>query len=80
MRASELETAAATRARLASGDARRAREGAGVSAAEVARVIRVSRASVCDWETGRKVPTDEHALAYGRLLARLAPGTKGAAA
>jgi DNA-binding transcriptional regulator YiaG len=42
-----------------------------VSAAEIARVIRVSRAAVSDWETGRRVPTDEHALAYGRLLAVL---------
>lgn len=24
------------------------------------------------WESGRSVPTTEHALAYGRLLAKLA--------
>ena len=72
MRQSELAAVARTRAGLRSGDARRAREAAGVSAAEVARVIRVSRATVSDWETGRRVPTDGHALAYGRLLAVLA--------
>ena len=72
MRQSELAVVARTRAGLRSGDARRAREATGVSAAEVARVLRVSRMAVSNWETGRKVPTDEHALAYGRLLAVLA--------
>ena len=72
MRQSELVAAAAIRAELLSGDARRARVAAGVSAAEVARIVRVSRATVSDWESGRKSPTGEHALAYGRLLAALA--------
>lgn len=72
MRLSDLAAAAAIRAELLSGDARRARVAAGVSAAEVARIVRVSRATVCDWEAGRKSPTSEHAVAYGRLLAALA--------
>lgn len=71
MRQSDLAAVARTRAELRSGDARRAREAAGVSAAEVARIIRVSRATVGDWESGRKAPTGEHALAYGALLAVL---------
>ena len=72
MRQSELAVVAATRARLASGDARAARLAAGVSAAEFARVIRVSRTAVGEWETGRKRPAAGHALAYGQLLARVA--------
>lgn len=72
MRSSDLTAIARIRAELRSGDARRARQAAGVSAAEVARIIRVSRATVGDWEAGRKVPTGEHALAYGALLAVLA--------
>jgi DNA-binding transcriptional regulator YiaG len=72
VRQSDLAAVARIRAELRSGDARRAREAAGVSAAEVARIIRVSRATVGDWESGRKSPTGEHALAYGALLAVLA--------
>ena len=71
MRQSELVAAAAIRAELLSGDARRARVASGVSAAEVARIVGVSRATVSDWEAGRKSPTGGHALAYGRLLAAL---------
>lgn len=72
MRASDLTAISRIRADLRNGVARQARIAAGVSAAEVARIIRVSRATVCDWEAGRKAPTGEHALAYGALLARLA--------
>ena len=63
---------ARTRARLASGDARAARLAAGVSAAEFARVLGVTRTVVGEWETKRKRPTAPHALAYGQLLARVA--------
>ena len=77
MRPSELEQVARTRAGLTSGDARRAREAAGVSAAEVGRVVGVSRMAVSHWERGAKRPTDRHALAYGRLLAAL--GNRGGA-
>jgi DNA-binding transcriptional regulator YiaG len=42
-----------------------------VSAADIARVIGVSRMAVSDWERGVKVPTVEHALAYGKALAAL---------
>jgi len=71
MRTSDLAAAAAVRGQLQSGAARQARKAAGVSAADVARAVKVSRATVSDWETGRKMPTAEHALAYGRVLAAL---------
>jgi len=71
MRRSDLATAARIRGQLRSGDARRAREAAGVTAAELASVIGVSRQSVSGWETGAAVPSLAHALAYGRVLAAL---------
>jgi DNA-binding transcriptional regulator YiaG len=71
MRPAELAIVAATRADLASGTAREAREAAGLSRAEFAEALGVSRQTVGNWETGRVKPTAEHALAYGRLLARL---------
>ena len=74
VRPSDLALAARVRADLKSGRARRERIAAGVSGAEVARgcAPRVSPQAVFDWETRQKLPTAEHALAYGRLLAALA--------
>lgn len=71
MRPSDLAAAARIRAGLKSGAARQAREMSGVSAAEIARVLGLTRTSVWEWETGRKQPTASHALAYGRALAAL---------
>ena len=71
MRPSDLAAAARTRAELKSGAARRRREAAGVSMAEVARVIGVSGQAVHYWETNRSIPKAANALAYGRVLAAL---------
>jgi DNA-binding transcriptional regulator YiaG len=71
VRPAELEIVARTRAGLSSGEAGRVRAGAGVSAAEVARVVGVSPESVRYWERGLRTPDAPHALAYGRLLAHL---------
>ena len=71
MRRSDLAAAARIRRRLRSGDARHARRAAGVTAAEVASVLGVSRQSVSQWETGEAVPSVRHALAYGRVIAEL---------
>jgi DNA-binding XRE family transcriptional regulator len=72
VRPSDLAAAARIRADLKSGKAREARIAAGVSAADVARVLGVSEQAVFYWETKRNTPTIEHALAYGRVLAALA--------
>jgi transcriptional regulator with XRE-family HTH domain len=56
------------RQRVTSGAARTIRVDAGLSMAEVARSLRVSRASVLRWERGERVPRGPVALAYGRLL------------
>jgi len=73
MRPTDLATAVSIRASLASHAARESREAAGVTAADIARVVGVTRQAVSAWETGREVPTVPHALAYGRALAALAP-------
>jgi len=69
VRRSDLQAVISVRAALRSGDARKIRERLGVSAADLARVVGVSRAAVSDWERGRRVPTAGHALAYGKALA-----------
>jgi DNA-binding XRE family transcriptional regulator len=73
VRPSDLAAAVRIRADLTSDAAREAREAAGVTAADMARSVGVSRQAVSSWETGAVVPTLEHALAYGRALAALAP-------
>lgn len=71
MRPADLAAAVRIRADLASGTARQAREAAGITAADMARAIGVSRQAVSSWETGAVVPTLEHALAYGKVLTAL---------
>jgi DNA-binding transcriptional regulator YiaG len=68
----DLETITAVRAGLADGSARRARMDARLRIGEVAAVLRVTSAAVSQWEAGARTPTARHALAYARLLARLA--------
>jgi DNA-binding XRE family transcriptional regulator len=72
VRPADLAVIARTRASLADGSARLAREAAGVSAPEVAAAAGVARQSVSAWESGRAVPSARHALAYARLLAAVA--------
>lgn len=72
VRAADLALIVRIRADLVAGDARRARAAAGVRQAEFASAIGVSRQAVSQWESGRRVPSARHALAYGRLLQRLA--------
>lgn len=72
MRLADLELIARTRADLKSGAARLAREAARLGRREVAETLGVSAAALGHWETGRSVPSAEHALAYGRLLRSLA--------
>jgi transcriptional regulator with XRE-family HTH domain len=68
---SDLAFAYDVRAQLADGSARQGRLAAGISLADVARSLGVSHQRVSGWERGKAVPSAEHALAYGRLLARL---------
>ncbi len=69
VRPADLAVVSRARADLASVAARAAREASGVSAAELARALRVTRQAVSSWETGKSVPSAAHALAYARALA-----------
>jgi DNA-binding transcriptional regulator YiaG len=75
MTPAELKRLAAIRADLASGRAREAREGAGISVAEMAAAISASHPvtpqAVSAWELHRRVPRAAGALAYGKALAAL---------
>lgn len=48
------------------------RERVGLSQGEIARVLGVSRAAVCRWESGRRHPRRVTAAEYAALLERLA--------
>lgn len=61
-------TVARIRRMLASGEARRQREAAGISQTETSEVVGVTAATVCRWESGERVPSAAHALAYAGLL------------
>ena len=62
-------TIAAIRESLADGSARARREKAGVSQGWIAKAVGVGQPAVSMFESGRRVPTPEHALAYGKALA-----------
>jgi transcriptional regulator with XRE-family HTH domain len=68
----QLADVARIRADLASGDAQRARKVARISRREAAAVLGVSIGAIRYWELGERTPDAEHALAYGRLLDKLA--------
>lgn len=72
MRPADLAIVISARADLAAGKAQAARTAAGLSRAEIASALGVSRQAVGSWETGRSVPSAVHALAYGKLLRQLA--------
>jgi DNA-binding XRE family transcriptional regulator len=54
-----------------SGSARRIRQAAGLTQADVAAAVGVERATVGLWETGARVPRSAVALRYAELLSRL---------
>lgn len=56
-----------------SGQARAIRVDAGLSQGDIARLIGVQPGAVSRWEAGLRVPRGDKALAYGRVLARVAP-------
>jgi DNA-binding XRE family transcriptional regulator len=75
MRAADVVLVARIRADLRSGRARDARRATHAGQREFAMALGVSRTAISHWEGGRSVPSPEHALAYGRLLDRLAKAT-----
>jgi len=62
---------------LRTGEARRIRERARLSAAALARDIDVTPGAVNKWELGLRLPQGANALRYARLLRRLAARESG---
>jgi transcriptional regulator with XRE-family HTH domain len=62
----------ATRRAAQSGQARRIRIAAGLSLADLAAALGVSRAALSRWETGHRIPRGEAAQRYAGLLDALA--------
>jgi DNA-binding transcriptional regulator YiaG len=62
------------RAAARSGKARQLREGAGISQAEVAAAVGVTRACVSRWEAGARKPGGQAAQRYAQLLELLKRG------
>lgn len=71
MNRADLALISATRTALRDGSAKIARERAGVTQAEMADVLGVSRPAISMWEAGKRQPGTRLALAYGRALAAL---------
>ena len=69
---SQVEALARLRVMCATGDATRVRTAARVTGAEAARACGSNRQTLYRWEHGEARPTGPEALAYLRLLDRLA--------
>jgi transcriptional regulator with XRE-family HTH domain len=65
---SQISAIASARAMLASGDGRARRVAARISLSEVAAVLGVRPETVWRWESGRRQPAAEDALAYAKLV------------
>jgi DNA-binding XRE family transcriptional regulator len=72
VRPADVAAVSQIRAELASGAARTARIATGARQSDIAEALGVDRSAVGHWETGKSVPSAEHALAYSRLLRQLA--------
>ena len=66
-----ITTIANARAFAASGVARALRRASFLSLRDVAAEVGVAPSTVHAWETGKKVPSQENAARYGRLLTTL---------
>lgn len=71
MKCAELIAISELRALAATGEARRIREAARVSAGEVAAAIGTSVINIGRWDRGTRVPRGPVALRYAELLGQL---------
>ncbi len=67
-----LEALIRMRRRLANGTAKDLRVTHGLARGEVAQTLGVTYQAVQKWELGDRIPRGDHAVAYARLLDRLA--------
>lgn len=68
----DLELLIEVRQAIASGRAARLRELAGLSQQEVAELVGVTPAAISRWEADDRRPTGGRAIAYARVLRRIA--------
>jgi len=66
-----LELVIEGRRATSTGQAAEVRQAAGLSQADVAKVLGVTTSAVCRWERGQRTPRADVAAAYARLLRRL---------
>jgi DNA-binding transcriptional regulator YiaG len=71
MRPADISALAWVREACTSGEAKSLRVTAKLTQEEVASACGVSHSAVCLWESGRRVPGGDRALAYARLLQKL---------
>jgi len=67
----EVQKLVAVRQMCANGEARRIRQTANLTLAEIGGDVLVTPTTVQRWETGQRSPRGEQALRYYRTLARL---------
>lgn len=67
----DIELLLLARERSESGTARSLRESAHLSRGDVARACGVTSGAVLMWEAGRRRPSGDAGIAFGRLLANL---------
>ncbi|WP_173266521.1 helix-turn-helix domain-containing protein [Streptomyces pacificus] len=78
--AAQLLRLSRIRAAANSGEARRLREAAHLSIAEVARACGVDQSTVWRWERGTRRPRGRQALAYGELIDSLRSAAESSSA
>lgn len=71
MELSEIMLLVEAHKKARSGDAKRIRQRAGLTMAQVAAVIGVGESTVSRWEGGSRKPRGEHALKWAALLNEL---------
>lgn len=80
MRQGDLILIATAARKLNDGSARKIRESAGLSQAQVGAACNVTAAAVSRWELRERLPRTKAAIAYARLLERLTHTTRAEAA
>jgi transcriptional regulator with XRE-family HTH domain len=72
MTRSELSLLIEGRSAASTGRGARMRETAGLSQAELARLVGVTSAAISRWEAGERVPSETYSIRYARALRKIA--------
>lgn len=80
MQMSEIMLLVEAHKKARSGDAKKIRQQAGLTMAQVAAVVGVGESTVSRWEGGSRKPRGEHALKWAALLNELEQSTANVSA